>query len=98
MTVESDGTDGRGEVNRCAPADVPRVLNATQPAADGVAMELLSLTDAAARLGVSTEIVARMISDDRLVALKFASGIRIVFDDSTADAATTTARDERART
>jgi hypothetical protein len=98
MTVESDGTDGPAEVNHCVRTDVARVLNAAPPAADGVAMELLSLTDAAARLGVTTDVVERMISDDRLVALRFASGIRVVLDDDrSAGAATTADRNERAR-
>lgn len=45
-------------------------------------MDLLSLPDAATRLGVSVDAVERMISDDTLLAIRFASGIRVLLTDS----------------
>jgi excisionase family DNA binding protein len=56
-------------------------------------MELMSISDAASRLGVSVEAVERMIADDRLVAIRFATGVRVVLDE--ADRSTA---DDRART
>ena len=45
-------------------------------------MDLLSLPDAAARLGVSVDVVERMIDDDTLLAIRFASGIRVLIVDT----------------
>lgn len=55
-------------------------------------MELVSISDAASRLGVSVEAVERMIADDRLVAIRFATGVRVVLDDGDRSAAEDPAR------
>jgi hypothetical protein len=44
-------------------------------------MELVSISDAADHLGVSVEAVERMIADDHLVAIRFATGVRVVLDE-----------------